>query len=297
MVSLDAHVLGSSAARPYLDCGTSSLYVQAGGSRVLIDCGEGTQVEIDRQGLSAQKLDAVCITHMHGDHLYGLPGLLTSLALGQRSKPLTIIGPPSLKAYVDETLKFSEAHLTFDLKFKEVCFEHPTRNVLEFRDLTIHTIPLIHRIPTCGFVIEQTTKGLPLKVGVIDEYRIPYNQIESIKAGQDFITKKGVHIPNTKLTGPPIKPTPLAYFTDTSPLPKYPEGWTAPSVLFHDATFAHADVDLARKTGHSTILEAAAFAKTCQAGELFLTHISVRYKDRELLLKEAQSVFTKTRLA
>lgn len=264
---------------------------------MLIDCGEGTQVEIDRQGLSAQKLDAVCITHMHGDHLFGLPGLLTSLALGTRTKPLTLIGPESLEAYLNETFKYSQSHLTFDLNFVALDFEGPQRDIFELRDLSIHSIPLIHRIPTCGFVIEQKGTGLPLKAGVIDEFRIPYRLIESIKHGEDFVNKKGVRIPNAKLTDPAPPPTPLAYLTDTAPISSYPSGWTPPSVLFHDATFSGADQALAKKTGHSTVLEAAAFAKTCQAEELILTHISVRYGDREALLKEAQSAFAKTRLA
>lgn len=297
MLPLEAHVLGSSAARPYLDRGTSSLFVQAGGNRVLIDCGEGTQLEIERQGLSAAKVDVVCITHMHGDHLYGLPGLLGSLALGQRTKPLTLIGPKELELYLTQTFKFSEAHLTFPLSFVELDFERPVRDVVILRDLKIHTIPLIHRIPACGYVVEQTSKGLPLKDGVIDEYRIPYQKIESIKAGEDFVNKKGVKIPNSKLTNAEHNPTPLAYLTDTSPLSRYPEGWCPPSVLFHDATFSAEDEALARKTGHSTVLGAAAFAKTCNAEELFLTHISVRYADREVLLQEAKTAFAKTRLA
>ena len=234
---------------------------------------------------------------MHGDHLYGLPGLLTSLALGQRTKPLTLIGPPALKSYLEQTFKLSEAHLTFVLTFVKLDFKLPVRDVLILRDLKIHTIPLIHRIPACGYVIEQTNKGRPIKAEAIDEYRIPYNKIDSIKLGQDFVTKKGVKIPNGLLTNEPSAPTPLAYLTDTSPLECYPTNWDAPSALFHDATFSGEDVALARKTGHSTVLEAAAFAKTCKAEELFLIHISVRYSDRELLLKEAQSAFAKTRLA
>lgn len=297
MLPLIAHVLGSSAARPYVDRGTSSLYVQAGGNRILIDCGEGTQVEIDRQGLSAQKLDVVCITHMHGDHVYGLPGLLGSLALGQRSKPLTLIGPPPLASYLEQTFKYSEAHLTFPLTFIVTRYDQPTRDVLVLKDLCIHTVPLKHRIPTAGFVIEQRGKGLPLKEGIIDEYRIPYPKIEAIKNGEDFLNKKGVKIANSLLTNRAAPPTPLAYFTDTAPLESYPAGWTSPAVLFHDATFAGEDHPLAEKTGHSTVLDAAAFAKTCEAGELILMHISERYKDRELLLKEAQSAFAKTSLA
>ena len=271
--------------------------MQAGGSRVLIDCGEGTQVEIDRQGLSAQKLDAVCITHMHGDHLYGLPGLLGSLALAQRTKPLTIVGPKDLEPYLEQTFKYSEAHLTFPLKFVTTSNESPLLEVLLLRDLVIHTVPLNHRIPTCGYVIEQRGTGLPLKAEVIDEYRIPYAKIDAIKGGEDFVNKKGVKIPNALLTDPASPPTPLAYFTDTAPLKSYPSGWIPPSVLFHDATFAGEDHELAKKTGHSTVLEAAAFAKTCEAGELMLIHISVRYNDHDILLKEAQSAFAKTSLA
>jgi len=273
------------------------LYVQAGANRVLIDCGEGTQIEIDRQKLSAQKLDAVCITHMHGDHVYGLPGLLTSLALGQRKKTLRIVGPAALEPFLEAIFEHSEAHLTYPLKFIHWDPSQPMRDVLVLKDIKIHTVPLQHRTSTCGFVIEQTGKGLPLKAGVIDEFRIPYRQIHAIKQGEDFINKKGVKIPNNLLTEGPSLPTPLAYFTDTSPIDSYPQGWNPPSVLFHDATFSHTDVDLARKTGHSTALEAAAFAKTCQAEALVLIHISVRYPDQDLLLKEAQTAFAKTSLA
>ena len=297
MLTIEAYVLGSAAARPYLTRGTSALYVQSGGTRILIDCGEGTQVELDRQSLSAQKLDAICITHMHGDHLFGLPGLLTSLALNQRSKTLTIIGPKEIKPYLEDTFFYSGSELTFSLHFEALDFKKPVRDILKLRDLTIHSIPLRHRIPACGFVVEQSDKGFLLKPGVIDEYNIPYRKIAAIKKGEDFTNKKGVKFANKLLTEPALAPTPLAYLTDTSPLAQYPEGWTPPALLFHDATFSSEHQDLATKTGHSTALEAAAFAKTCGADQLMLTHVSERYNDRKVLLEEAKTAFAKTSLA
>ena len=297
MLPIDFTFLGTAAARPYADEGSTAAFIQAGGSRILLDCGEGTQIQLDRLGLPLQKLDVVCISHMHGDHIYGLPGLITSMELGQRTRPLILIGPPDLENYLKTCLALSRAHLSFELIYHSTDYATPRRDVVLLRDLVIHTIPLNHRIPACGFVIEQRDQGRSLRPGVIETYKIPYEDIPRIKAGGSFKLPDGKILSAEALTHPPELPQPIAYFTDTAPIDSYPEAWPVPQTLVHDATFASEHTDLARATGHSTAVEAAAFAKTCRASKLYLTHISRRYKDRTLLVDEARAVFAESFLA
>ena len=297
MTDFSVTILGASAARPYPDAPASAAYVQCGGTRLLVDCGEGTLVALERAGRSHAKLDAVCITHTHGDHVYGLPGLLTTMALSGRRAPLDLIGPPPLRAFLDAALAHSHAHLTYELRHHPAGLATPRGAVLAYRDLEVSTLPLRHRVPAVGFRVSTTDKGLRLREGVVERLRIPYATIPAIRRGGDFEAPDGTVHPNSALTRSPAPARSMVYLSDTEPLWAYPSTWPPPTLLVHDATFAAADAPLARKTGHSTVVEAAAFAKTCGAERLLLTHTSARYGDRDALLAEASATFGTTEWA
>ena len=292
MLPIDLRIVGAGAARPRAGAPTAAAYIASGGSRLLIDCGEGTQVALDRLSISLARLDAVCITHLHGDHLYGLPGLLTSMALEGRTKPLALIGPPDLPQYLAGVFAASSVH-DFEFPVQHIATDdaQPRRDVLRLRDLVVHTIPLRHRIRCVGFCVGHPARGRHLRPGVVEAYDIPYREIPALREGQDFIAADGRRIPNNELTTPPDPQRSVAYLTDTAPLDGWPEGWPPPHAVVHDATFAPADAHLADKTGHATVTQAAAFAKTISSERLLLTHLSVRYDDRDTLLAEARAVF------
>ncbi len=290
MIALELTVLGTSAARPYSGRYTSAAYIQCGGSRVLLDCGEGMQVQLDQLGLSSMKLDAVCITHLHGDHVFGLPGLLTSLALSGRTRALHLLGPPMLEAYVEANLHIAEATLTYPLSYHLPPAGAATPQFLQLRDLSIDVLPLRHRIAAWGFGVSTKDKGRKLRPGVVEQYQIPYQKIPGLREGRDFVDAQGVTHPNTLLTLEPDAPRTVAYLTDTAPLNAYPANLAPPHTIIHDATFGHADAHLAEKTGHSTVVQATAFAKTTGAKRLLLTHLSPRYADPEILLEEVRQL-------
>lgn len=264
---------------------------------MLIDCGEGIQTQFSACGLSYAKLDVVCISHLHGDHVFGLPGLIGSLSLGGRNKPLVMVGPPDLEPFIESTLKFTQSHRTFQLKYIAPSLLEPSKDILVLRDLAISTIPLKHRIETVGFCVSTNTAGRRIRKGVIEAYDIPYASIPDLREGKDFLHSKLGWLSNSVLTLDSMPVRTVAYFTDTSPLSAYPGDFLPPDLLIHDATFSESDKELALKTGHSTVVDAAAFAKTCSAKHLLLTHLSQRYKDRKILLDSAKSIFQESEWA
>lgn len=280
MLPLRLHVLGTTAARPFPERFTSSVYVSRGGSSLLIDCGEGILTQVPPKAFGQRGLDVVCISHLHGDHVYGLPGLLSSMTLVGRTRPLTLLGPASLRAFLEAVFSFSEARTSFELRFPVLPKGPSTSPIIELRDLVVHSLPLRHRVEAFGFCVSSPPQLHRLRPGVVEQYEIPYGAIDALKHGGDYLSSSGM-IANSSLTLPPRPRQTLAYLTDTAPLDAWPPDWPPPDVMLHDATFGPDDGELAQKTGHSTTSEATAFAKTANATTLLLTHGSVRYSALE----------------
>ncbi len=243
------------------------------------------------RALGQRGVDAVCVTHLHGDHVYGLPGLLSSMTLGGRTRILHLLGPPSLRDFIEATLTITSARSSFELRYV-VLPEGPSINpVLSLRDLNIYSLPLRHRIEAYGFCVSSPPQLRRLRPGVVDQYKIPYSSIEGIKRGAD-LTVGPLTVTNLELTCDPHPRQTFAYLTDTAPLDAWPASWPTPDVLLHDATFSPADASLAAASGHSTTAQAAAFAKTSGAATLLLSHASVRYgrEQCELLAGEADAI-------
>ena len=293
------HILGTAAARPWPDAQPSSVLLTRGGTSVLIDCGEGTLVRLPPKQLSQRGLDAVCVSHLHGDHVYGLPGLLTSMTLAGRTRALTLLGPPRLRAYLEGVFAATEAHLGFELHYPPLPEAATPEPVWRARDLEIRSLPLRHRVVAFGFCVSTPDTGRRLRPGALEEHGLPYAIVPDLRAGLDATLPDGGVLPNAALTLPPPPTHSFAYLTDTAPLDAWPAALPPPTVLLHDATFSTADAALAEKTGHSTVTQAAAFAKTAGAGALLLTHRSVRYGPEEAaaMREAAASVFGETRWA
>lgn len=293
------HVLGTAAARPWPHAHAASALVTRGGASVLLDCGEGTLNRLPPRQLGQRGLDAVCVTHLHGDHCYGLPGLLTSMTLAGRTRDLALLGPPRLRDYLGGVFAATGARLGFGLHYPPLPHAPSPDPVWSCRDLEVRALPLRHRVTAFGFCLSTRPTGRRIRAGVIERYGIPYALVPQLRGGEDYVLPHGETLANEALTLPPPPRRTLAYLTDTAPLPAWPAVLPRPAVLVHDATFAPGAEALAARTGHATATQAAAFAKTAGAGALLLTHASVRYGPAELatVAAAAREVFPETRWA
>ena len=259
----------------------------------LIDCGEGTQIQLKRYGnVKYSRLDNIFISHMHGDHVFGIFGLLSSFALIGRTADLHIYACKELAGvlsahvkYFGENMKYKVVHHSVDTESNAVIYED--------QYMTVETIPLKHRIPTCGFLFREKTPQLNIRKEVIKKYRLSVNEITLIKNGGDYKTPSGETIPNSRLAYLPYSPRAYAYCSDTMFCRKVAETVVGVDLLYHEATFLSDMKASARQTGHSTAKEAAEIALLAKVKRLLLGHFSSRYDDNMLPLfaKEAREIF------
>lgn len=262
----------------------------------MVDCGEGTQVRLARQGLSMNRVGHIFISHAHADHCLGLPGLICTMSLLGRTSQLHIHAPKELKAFLDSSLELFCPNLEFQVIFHEVdTTRHQT--VHEDRSMEVWSLPLRHRVPCCGYLFREKQGPRHILRDMIDMYEIPVSQINNIKAGMDWTLEDGTLIPNDRLTTPPSPIRSYAYCSDTAPQPTLAAQVQGVDVLFHEATFGQDDEFRARQTFHSTTVEAAQVARDAKVGKLIIGHYSSRMKDETKLLAEAQAVFPDTMLA
>jgi ribonuclease Z len=259
----------------------------------LIDCGEGTQIQLRRFKLGFAKINRVFISHIHGDHLFGLFGLLSSFQLLGRKNELHIHGPGEIKEIVNFYEKYFGTEQSYRIKVHPLGY---TRKMLIFEDerLEVFSFPLKHRVPTCGFLFIEKEGDLNLKKEAIDKYKPGIENIHSIKAGKDLVLDDGTIIPNTELTLSPWKRRSYAYCSDTSFDPKLSEILQEVDLLYHEATFSREDEELAKITGHSSTVQAASIALSSNARKLLIGHFSSRYKSPEILQNEAREIFPET---
>lgn len=289
-------VLGTSSATPTRDRNPSAQYVRLDKHYFLIDCGEATQLQLTKYSLKMQKIKYVLISHLHGDHYFGLPGLITSMALFGRTEPLTLICPEQLKSILDIILTIGDARINFDIHY---IFTNPEKAELVYSeaDFDIHTIPLKHRIPCTGFVIEEKGPEKRINIDACEELSVPVKQYESIKWGSDYKTEDGRVIPNDALSLAGYKNRKFAYISDTI----YDEGIVPHienvTLLYHEATFLHDRLKRAEETFHTTALQAGLIAKLSNAKNLMIGHYSARYDNLEPLLLEAKKNHLSTYLA
>lgn len=296
MTRFDVKILGCGSAMPTTLHNPSSQLVNANEKLFMIDCGEGTQLQMRKFKTRISKLHSIFISHIHGDHILGLPGLISTLNILGRKMDLNIYAHKEIEPLLLSALDFFCPHLVFQVHFFPLnadAFEQ----IYENKSLRVCSFPLKHRIPTCGFLFEEKESLRHIKREMIDFYQIPIKQIKEIKSGADFVTSDGRVIPNEMLTSPAKPPRRYAYCSDTAYCPDiipYIEGVDA---LYHEATFAESEAIRAQQTFHSTARQAAKIAKAANVKKLILGHFSSRYTELDDLLREAQSVFPDTLLA
>ena len=289
------HILGCGSALPTLRHNPSAQVVELRGKQFMIDCGEGTQTQMRRQRIGFNKVVAIFISHIHGDHCFGLIGMLSSFGLLGRTMPLAIYAPKEFKPVLDMMLKTFCYDFDYEIQFHAV--DTTKQQVIyEDRSLTVESIPLKHRLPTCGFLFREKPTLPHIRRDMIDFYRIPVSQINNIKNGASWTDEEGREIPNERLTMPADKPRSYAYCSDTSYLPALHERIAGVSCLYHESTYTTADADRAEMYFHSTAAQAAQVARDANAGRLLLGHYSSKYDDERQLLKEAQEVFAQSKL-
>lgn len=255
----------------------------------MVDCGEGAQLAFMRQKLSFSRLQHIFLTHLHGDHVFGLPGLIGTLALNGTGGHITIHtfedGRQQLKAIIDYFCRDTP----FDIRFNVIKPEEAV--ILETKSLTVRTIPLRHRVPTVGFVFEEKTGERHIKADMAKYHEVPLAFMKSLKTGEDFIRPDGTVIPNGWLTTPPTPPLSYAHMSDTAYMPDLAEKIGPVDLLFHETTYLEEHRPMAAPRGHSTAREAAAVARDCGAKALLTGHYSSRYRDDTQFLKEASEIF------
>ena len=296
MEKFDITILGCGAALPTPKRLSSSQIVNIREKLFMLDCAEGTQMALRRSRISFSHLQAIFLTHLHGDHTFGLIGMLSTFGLLGRIQDLHIYGPQDLQRIFQPQIDYFCADSPFKIILHEIDTKKP-QVLYEDRSVIISTLPLSHRVPCCGYLFQEKPTLRHIRRDMIDFYHIPISQINNIKAGMDWTTEDGTQIPNERLTTPSDPVRSYAYCTDTTYRPQLAELLKGVTCLYHEATFAEEHAQLAKSTFHSTASQAAQIAKDTQAGQLILGHFSSRYKSEEVLLQEAQQIFPNTQLA
>lgn len=289
-------ILGNSSAIPSHEHHPASQVLVYENNYFLIDCGEGTQIQLIKYKIKYQKIDHIFISHMHGDHFFGLIGLISTYHLLGRKKALNIYGPDKLKQIIEKLLEACYTQLKYELIFHKL--KNKSKTIL-FKDkkLSVYSFPLNHRIPTWGFLFKENTKQLRIKKTFVKEFKPSIEAIINIKNGEDYIDPDNRIIPNETITHSPPKLLSYAYCSDTKYDDSIIKHIKEVALLFHEATFDSSFKELANEKFHSTAKDAALMAKKSKAEKLILGHFSARYRDLNILLEEACTVFNPTILS
>lgn len=296
MEKFELHILGCGSALPTTRHFATSQVVNLRDKLFMIDCGEGAQMQLRKSRLKFSRLNHIFISHLHGDHCFGLMGLISTFGLLGRTAELHIHSPKGLEELLTPMLNF----FCHTLAYKVIFHEFDTRQtsvVYEDRSMTVTTIPLQHRIPCCGFLFAEKARPNHIIRDMVDFYKVPVYELNRIKNGSDYVTPEGEVIANTRLTRPSDPPRKYAYCSDTIFRPEIVEQLSGVDLLFHEATFAESELARAKETYHTTAAQAARIALEGGVRQLVIGHFSARYEDESILLKEASAVFPNTILA
>lgn len=296
-MNLELLILGSnSAAFSHRRHHTSQL-LKIQGQHFLIDCGEGTQLLLKKHKVKISRIDHIVISHLHGDHYFGLIGLLSTMHLFGRRKDLLLVGPPGLLEIITLQFKYSETALKFKINFVEFTPE-ATEVVFETDKLTVTTIPMDHRVPCSGFLFQEKPKRRRINRKNLPDLDLSNIEIIRLKNGQDILNEDGsVKYENHLITLDPHPQYSYAYCSDTRYKKQLEDQVRGVDLLYHESTFASDMKDRAESTYHTTAEQAAQFAKNAEVKKLILGHFSARYDDLEVILSEALPIFPEAELA
>lgn len=286
-------ILGCGSAMPTRKNFPSSQLLEIRDKQFLIDCGEGAQIRMSQMGVKINRLGHIFISHLHGDHCFGLIGLISTFGMLNRTAELHIHAQPDLEKILQPQLQYFCSDLPFSVIFHSV---NPRKHELiyEDRSVSVYSIPLKHRVPCCGFLFEEKPRDRHIIREMIDFYNIPTWRIPKIKQGEDFVTEEGEVIPNNQLTKASDVPKRFAYCSDTAYSEKIIPIIQGVDCLYHEATFMADEQVRAKQTEHSTALQAATIALKANVKKLIIGHYSARYINQTALLNEAKSIFNDT---
>lgn len=284
------HILGCGSALPTLKHNASSQLIEMRGKCFMVDCGEGAQMQFRRSHIHFSKLNAIFISHMHGDHCFGLMGLLSTLGMLGRTSKLRIYAPKDYEPLFRQQVEFFMQTMEYEMEMIPIDTEKQ-QVIYEDHSLTVETVPLQHRVPCCGFIFREKPTLPHIRRDMIDYYGIPVSQINNIKNGADWTNEDGDVIPNARLVQPADSPRSYAYCSDTRFMPALKEQVKGVTVLYHESTYTAEQEDRAKIYYHSTARQAATIAAGAGVGTLLLGHYSARYNDEQVLLEEAKAVF------
>ncbi len=289
-------ILGCYAATPRTLTNPTSQVLEIRNQMFLIDCGEGTQVQLRKHKIKFSKINHIFISHLHGDHFFGLPGLISTFRLLGRDKELHVYGPKGIKEAITLLLKLGDSWTNYPLYFHELTSKS-SEIVYENDKLSVKTIPLSHRVYTNGFLFKEKLGERKLNIDSVSEYGINKAYFQNIKNGKDVVLDNGETIANSLLSFDPPKSKSYAFCSDTAYKPDIIPIISGVDMLYHESTFLESEVHLAEKTKHATARQAAQIAKDANIGTLVLGHYSTRYKSISLFKEEAKDIFKNVELA
>jgi ribonuclease Z len=295
-MSFTVTILGSSSALPTSNRNLTAHVLNVDERFFLIDCGEGTQLQLRKFKAKLGRLNHIFISHLHGDHVFGLPGLISSFNLLGRTQTLHIYAHPDLEKILKQFLSYFFVKFEFEIVYHPLNTKH-FEQIYEDNKITVSSFPLKHRIPTCGFVFREKDRLKNIRKDAIAYYQIPVREIPQIKKGEDFITTEGLLISNEKLTLDTHPAKSYAFCSDTAYLENIIPYISNVDLLYHEATYAEEDTARASETLHSTSVDAASIALKSNAKKLIIGHFSARYKDETPLVMQARKIFPNTEAA
>lgn len=289
-------ILGFNSAIPTVNSAPTAQLLEMEERHFLIDCGEGTQVQLRKAKSRFSKINHIFISHLHGDHCFGLPGLIASFRLLGRETPMHIYGPKGIAEMLETIFRLTETHRGFEIIYHELSSTQ-SEKIYEDKRVEVFTIPLKHRIYCNGYLFREKQKPRHLNIKEIIKYpEIETCDYHNLKQGKDFILKDGYVLKNEVLTTEPTKSVSYAFCSDTRYSEEIIPIIQNVDVLYHEATFLHDLSEMAQHTGHSTALEAARIARKAKVGKLILGHFSNRYQDLSVFTDEARKIFAETHL-
>lgn len=289
------YILGCGSALPTLKHMPTSQVVELRDKQFMIDCGEGTQIQLRRSHIHFNRLHAVFISHLHGDHCFGLIGMISTFGLLGRTAPLHVYAPQELEVLLQAQMELFCKGLEFEVVFHAV--DTTVMQVIyEDRSLTVSSIPLNHRVACCGFLFREKATLPHIRRDMIDYLEIPVSQINNIKNGAGWVKENGDVVPHEELVTPADPARSYAFCSDTKYMPRLAEKVKGVDLLYHESTYCNEQADRAKLYYHSTAEQAAMVAKAAGAGRLLLGHYSARYEDEQVMLNEARAVFPETYL-
>jgi ribonuclease Z len=289
-------ILGCHSATPKKNAYPTSQVVEVRGQLILVDCGEGTQIRLRQNNVKFNQIKHILISHLHGDHFYGLIGFLSTLSLLNRQNSLKVYAPKGAREIIDVQLKYSKSYLSYPLEVIELS-SNQSEQIIDHDKFSVKTIPLDHRVYTNGFLITEKETDRKLNIEAVEQYPIDKVYYKKIVKGKDIVLQNGETIPNENLTFPPEPVKSYAYCSDTAFKPDIVDIIQGATALYHESTFLEIHEDLCAKTKHSTARQAGIMASKANVGHLILGHYSGRYKNLSDFKTEAETVFAPVSLA